>query len=226
MKTSEQINEIATALSKAQGHMKPAAKDALNPHFKSKFADFASVWEAIREPMTSNGLTVLQDVFTEEKGVSVLTRIIHTSGQWIEFGPLTIPVNKYDAHGVGSATSYAKRYALCAAIGVVGEEDDDGNKAASGKLKATITDEAYKQFVDKHASEYGDSFNLFVSSCLDNSDLSKKEMVASFIKNYDYFKKKIQEFSKKGASDGCESKRVQLVPQNTSNMGISTDDKI
>jgi hypothetical protein len=126
MKTSDQINEIAKAMAEAQNKIRPALKDGTNPHFKSKYTSIASVWESLREPMTSNGLTVWQDVTTTERGVSVDTRIVHSSGQWVEFGPLTMPVGKADAQGFGSCISYAKRYALCAAIGIVsGDEDDD-----------------------------------------------------------------------------------------------------
>lgn len=130
MRTSEDIKDIAKAMSEAQRVMKPAVKDSLNPHFKSKYSDISSVWESIRDPLTNQGLTVWQDVTTEERQVSITTRIVHISGQWVEFGPLSVPMSKADAHGVGSAISYAKRYALCAAVGVVsGDEDDDGNAA-------------------------------------------------------------------------------------------------
>ncbi len=143
MKTSENINEIAKAMSLAQQQMKPALKDNINPHFKSRYSDISAVWEAIRDPITTNGLTIWQDVITQEKSVSVTTRIVHLSGQWVEFGPLNIPLSKFDAHGVGSSTSYAKRYALCAAVGVVsGDEDDDANQAVSvqrDKQSKTIT---------------------------------------------------------------------------------------
>lgn len=139
MKTSEQINEIAKAMAIAQNEMKPAVKDSLNPHFKSKYSNIESVWEAIRLPMTVNGLTVWQDVTTEERSVAITTRIVHVSGQWVEFGPLSVPMSKLDAHGVGSATSYARRYALCAAVGVVsGDEDDDGNLAIVQPKKITL----------------------------------------------------------------------------------------
>lgn len=129
MRTSDTIKELATALSKAQAIMRPASKDSENPHFKSKYSDMASIMEAVREPLASNGLTVWQDASTNELGVSILTRVVHISGEWVEFGPFTVPVGRKDAHGIGSATSYAKRYALSAALGVVSDEDDDGNKA-------------------------------------------------------------------------------------------------
>lgn len=129
MKTSDAINEIAAASAKAQAAMRPAIKDATNPAYRSKYADLAAVWEACRGPLTGNGITVWQDVTSEENGIAVTTRLVHSSGQWVEFGPLTVPLAKRDAHGVGSATSYGKRYALAAAIGVIAEEDDDGNAA-------------------------------------------------------------------------------------------------
>jgi hypothetical protein len=129
MQTSESINEVAKAMALAQGSIRPASKSSVNPHLKSKYADIASVWDAIREPLSTNGLAALQDLTADEFGVSVKTRIVHSSGQWMEFGPLAIPMTKRDPQGFGSACTYAKRYALCAVLGIVsGDEDDDGDK--------------------------------------------------------------------------------------------------
>lgn len=130
MKTSEAIDQIATALAVAQSKMKAAVKDSTNPAFKSKYADLTSVWEACREALTANGISAIQDVARPNGHVEVTTRLLHKSGQWIEFGPLSMPIDKPNAHGVGSATSYARRYALSAAVGVV-QDDDDGNAAAN-----------------------------------------------------------------------------------------------
>jgi hypothetical protein len=134
MKFSEQINDLAAALSKAQGAMEPAVKDAVNPAFvrdgkKSTYADLAANVEAARPHLAANGLSVVQEATTIERGVAVATCILHSSGQWIQFDPITVPLGKADAHGVGSATTYARRYALGAALGLVAE-DDDGNAAA------------------------------------------------------------------------------------------------
>ena len=85
MNTSEQINELAGALAKAQGTIKSAVKDAENPHFRSKYADLASVWDACRKALTDNGLSVIQaprGVVTEMGWtVEVETRLMHSSGQ-------------------------------------------------------------------------------------------------------------------------------------------------
>jgi len=130
MRTSEQCNEIFKAMAIAQGEMNPAIKDSTNPHFKSSYADLHSVWNSIRTPLSKNGISVFQDVVTTQLGVSVTTILGHSSGQFMEFGPLEIPLTKRDAHGVGSGISYAKRYALCAILGVSSaDEDDDGNSS-------------------------------------------------------------------------------------------------
>ena len=129
MRTSEEIKDLAAALVSAQAAMEPAKKDADNAHFKSKYADLSAIVSAIRKPLTEAGLSWVQDVTLEDGGIGVTTRLTHTSGQWIEFGPLVIPVDKANAHGVGSAATYAKRYGLAAACGLA-TEDDDGNAAA------------------------------------------------------------------------------------------------
>lgn len=128
MTTSNDIDQIATACAKAQDALKPALKESTNPAYKAKYADLASVISAVRV-YAQHGVAIFQDVVLADGGAAVTTRLCHSSGQWIEFGPLAVPVMKHDAHGVGSATSYAKRYALSAAA-LLATEDDDGNAAA------------------------------------------------------------------------------------------------
>jgi len=137
MKTSDQIDQIAKAMSIAQGEMKPASKSSENPFFRSKYSNLAQVWDSIRDPLSKNGLCVFQDVLSIATGISISTRVCHASGQWIEFGPMEIPVSKKDAQSVGSATSYGKRYAICAALGVVSDEEgDDDGEAAMGRQES------------------------------------------------------------------------------------------
>jgi len=118
MKMSESIKELASALSKAQGQIKGALKDSANPFFKSKYADLSSVVEAIREAWSSNGLSYVQCVESSDKSeVSIETVILHSSGEWMACGVLSLPVSKHDAQGFGSAMTYARRYSLSAAAG-------------------------------------------------------------------------------------------------------------
>lgn len=154
MKKSESINEIAKAMAEAQKEMKPASKDAVNPFFKSKYTTLSAIWDAVRTPFTSNNLMISQDVVTSEKTVSVTTTIVHSSGQWFEFGPLTIPLAKFDAQTIGSATSYAKRYSLSAATGVVSEEDDDGEAAMKHARQAQAKPPVQQPVVEKKVTHH------------------------------------------------------------------------
>lgn len=138
MNKSESVAGLAAALAKAQGQMKGAIKDSANPFFKSKYADLASVVEAIRAAFSTNGLSYIQTVEPSEKDeVRVETTLLHASGEWISCGVLSLPVSKVDAQGYGSALTYARRYSLSAAVGVA-PEDDDGNAASAAKPKKTM----------------------------------------------------------------------------------------
>lgn len=129
MNTSESINELATALCKAQGEMTGAKKGSDNPFFKSKYSDLSQVVEAVTAPFSNNGLSFVQGAEFEDGRISVTTRIMHSSGQWIE-ATTSLPPTKQDAQGYGSAISYAKRYGLQALAGVP-SVDDDGNEAVT-----------------------------------------------------------------------------------------------
>jgi len=131
---SEQINELSTALAKAQGTIASAKKDRENPFFKSSYADLASVWDACRKPLSDNGLSVVQTTDITDKGVFLVTMLAHASGQWIS-GILPIRPVKDDPQGMGSAITYMRRYALAAIAGVAPEEHDDDGNEASGKSK-------------------------------------------------------------------------------------------
>ena len=136
MNKSESIAGLAAALAKAQGAMKGAVKDSANPFFKSKYADLASVVEAIRAAFSANGLSYIQTVEPSDKDeVRVETTLLHASGEWISCGVLALPVSKHDAQGYGSALTYARRYSLSAAVSIAPEEDD-GNAAVAAKPNA------------------------------------------------------------------------------------------
>ena len=131
---SDMLNELAAALAKAQGDITGAARDKVNPAFQgSKYATLDSCWEACREPLSKNGLAVIQLVAEANKtAVAVETLLVHSSGQWIS-QTVRLPVDRPTAQGVGSAITYARRYGLSAAVGVAPTDDDDDGNAASGK---------------------------------------------------------------------------------------------
>ena len=136
MNQSESILELSKALSKAQGEMGAAIKGSSNPFFKSKYADLGSVIEAIRPAFTANNLSYVHFPISGREGAGVTTRLMHSSGEWLE-GEFLIPC-KEDAHGIGSAITYARRYALQSVAGVPAE-DDDGIRAVAVTQKIDIT---------------------------------------------------------------------------------------
>ena len=128
-RNSWDIAQLAKALNQCQSEVLGAKKSSDNPFHKSRYADLASVWEAIRTPLTKNGLSVVQMPCEAPAGhVGLLTVLLHTSGQSVS-DKFFMPVkDASNPQAVGSALTYARRYALSAVVGVC-PEDDDGNAA-------------------------------------------------------------------------------------------------
>ena len=139
MQMSNSIAALAAALSAAQGAIEAASKGAVNPYFKSKYADLNALREVIREPLAANGLSITQFARTVSNGerVEVETMLMHSSGEYLR-DTLVLPVGrKYDKEGeampvdvqsIGSAITYARRYALSSILSLAAD-DDDGNAA-------------------------------------------------------------------------------------------------
>ncbi len=133
-KTSDSTAILFAAVSAAQSQFAGAKKDAVNPAFRSKYADLASVWDAVREHLTENKLAIIQIPTAEQNVVTVTTILTHASGEWIS-GELAMTSEKFTPQGIGSCITYARRYALSAFLGIA-PEDDDGNEASQGKGNA------------------------------------------------------------------------------------------
>ena len=136
MKTSEQIDQIATALAAAQAEMKNATLNKINPHFKSKYADLAGIRDTVTPALAKQGIAVTQGTDTLESGIVVVTRLIHKSGQWMES---RFPIAYDKPQAMGSAYTYARRYSLSAICAISADEDDDANAAnASEHAKPAV----------------------------------------------------------------------------------------
>ena len=122
---SETIGELALALSSLQTAMKPAAENSVNPHFKSKYADLASCWDAVRPHL--KGLSITQSVASSGKTVEITTLLIHSSGEWLS-STLGLEARDPSPQATGSAITYGRRYGFCAALGI-SSGDDDGEAA-------------------------------------------------------------------------------------------------
>ncbi len=161
---SEQINELATALSKAQGEIIPAVKDNINPHFKSKYADLSSVWNACRGPLSKHGLSIIQTMNEENGKLYLCTTLAHSSGQWIK-SSLPILNEKANAQGLGSAITYMRRYSLSAMVGVAPDDDDDGNAASKTSDSNKTARVSYINEKPTISTEQANELNGILSEC-------------------------------------------------------------
>lgn len=196
MKTSDNITEIAAALCKFQSALQTIKTEQVNPYYKSKYSDLASIWSMIRKPLTDNGFSVIQEATTTEIGVNVTTLIMHTSGQYIETGPLTVFFGKRDPHSVGSATSYGKRYALCASLSIVtGDEDDDGNRAQQGG-EAKLPSVDMIAFKDQWLATYPE-LNEYLAARAKYKKHSVNNTIIECAQDLELFQKNIETWLKK-----------------------------
>ena len=127
MNQSESLDLLAKALVAAQAEFAPVAKRAENPFFKSHYADLASIVEAASPIAAKHGLAVSQFPSVLDGEPSLVTYLIHESGQWLSSEMKVLA--KLDPQGQGSGISYARRYAYSSVLGIVTEADDDGNAA-------------------------------------------------------------------------------------------------
>lgn len=130
MLTSPTVTALFAALAKAQAAMKPAEFDKVNPAFKSKYASHASITHAALPALNANGIAVIQGCSADGQKVEITTLLAHASGEWIS-STLTVNATQGTPQGIGSAITYGKRYALSAMVGVVADDDDDGEKASA-----------------------------------------------------------------------------------------------
>lgn len=137
MKTSTEINDITKALFAASKDIKNASIDSDNPHYKAKYASLESVLEAVKPAMSKNNLFAFQAPSMIEGRKVLVTRITHESGQFYEFETPLI-TTKDDMQQLGSAITYARRYALSAAFNLT-QQDDDGQGAGQATDKPSTS---------------------------------------------------------------------------------------
>lgn len=139
MNKSESIVKLSPALVAAQADIEDVEKLGENPHFKSDYMKLDDILKTNRPILAKHKLAVLQ--FPLEGG-KLSTVILHESGEFIE-ATMDLVVAVQTPQGQGSAITYAKRYALCAALGIASESDDDGNAASTKEVsKQTVNAEA------------------------------------------------------------------------------------
>lgn len=181
MNQSQEINELVKALALAQAELQPAIKDSINPFFKSKYADLGSVWDVCRPVLSKNGLCIMQTTEIQDEKTILSTMLAHTSGQWVK-SHLPLNPSKNDSQGMGAAITYLRRYSLSALVGVVCDDEDDGETAVGRGPKQNVP-------VQK--------IEPVMSSCEIQPKLSSQELQflsAEFAKTDDIFKANYMKF--------------------------------
>jgi len=156
MSESDTIGKLATALSVFQGKDISIKKDGLakGEKFSYKYATLDVVWDAARLPLAECGLSVTQIMDISDTDIPfniLITKLMHSSGEWISGQQILKPVQD-NPQGMGSAITYAKRYGLCAILGIVADEDDDANSATK-KPEQKGEKPIKKETVDKVMAE-------------------------------------------------------------------------
>lgn len=137
LKTSDSIDKIAPALLAAQRAITAASKSSTNPHFKSRYTDLATLIDTVKPALNDAGIVFLQSPVCDSTGVTVTTRFLHESGQFIE-DTCYLPVPQATPQAYGSAITYTKRYQLQSMTGTP-SEDDDGEKASEAPVARKLT---------------------------------------------------------------------------------------
>jgi hypothetical protein len=160
---SEQINELAAALAQAQGAMENAAKNKVNPHFKSRYADLAAVLDAIRIPLSANGLSTVQTMQIGEHCIVLRTTLLHSSGQFISTEyPIAMALKPQE---MGSAITYGRRYSLAALVGIA-QDDDDANAAANTlPVRPNVQSEPRQESAEIDQAVPDDSREQYIAAC-------------------------------------------------------------
>ena len=161
MQQSEQIGSLAAALAKAQLEIANPEFDAVNPHFKNKYASLAAHTESLRKPLAKQGIAIVQSISTTDHSVCVTTRLIHASGEWLADGVSMALPEKATAQVLGSFVTYLRRYSLAAFGLVVGEPDDDGEE--DRKNRPTFNPSAAKGATNKPPSKPNKPSDDFLS---------------------------------------------------------------
>lgn len=190
---SQSLAELTKALIKVQRSVNGAKTNKTNPHLKNKYADLASVWDTCRDLLADNGLAVTH-TFKDGQGdtVTCMATLLHESGEFMT-SSLTMKLAKNTPQEVGSAATYARRYTLAALVGIVIDDDDDGNKASRPRPTADDTlatnkrliIAALKEMEDKgldvtdvrdrcRAAQEGKTFDLAFSEAIMEEMLIKK----------------------------------------------------
>jgi hypothetical protein len=223
MRQSEQINELAEALALAQAKMVNPVKNqkAETGKFGYQYIDLAAVIDAIREPLTANGLSFVQVPSVADNYLHIVTRLMHKSGQWIEGTYPACPLG-LDPQRTGSAVTYAKRYSISALIGLAAEQDDDGATATKDWQPHRTPQQSQQRF--ERRTETGEPAELIatrlrkqIDTCQTSEELDIEVKAVGFKTDLNHLQKSAAE-SAAAVIEYGRQKRQSLVERQNAEM--------
>lgn len=227
MKSAE-IDKIAKALSACQADVKAAAEDKKNPHFRSQYSSLNSIWQACREALSKNGLSVSQLTSCDGDMLMLNTLLMHESGQWL-MSTMPIISAKATPQAMGSSITYMRRYCLAAIVGVASGEDDDGNEAerhAAIRAKYPVIDEKPEGY-DAFLRDFFDADKrIYLKKICKDTEKTEMQIVKlamkkpeSFLHSYEKWKAEQPKIAQEITTTGSGN-LVELVEQCIDAMGV------
>lgn len=144
MKQSESLDKLMQSLITANQKIVNPKNTTVNPFFKKKYAPLGDILTMVRPILTENGLSIVQNISTDDRSVSIETGLYHISGQYIISDKLQMSSEKATPQGQGSAITYGRRYQLSAFLNIASEDDDDANHATKEEEKEPVKHEKEK----------------------------------------------------------------------------------
>jgi hypothetical protein len=178
MNKSDSITELAKALVKFHSQMGKVSKDAKNPFYKNSYASLSNIIEASSKPLNDNGLSIVQMPCND----GLTTMLVHESGEWISSTSSTPVKDETDPQKLGSAITYARRYALGAILSLNIDEDDDGQKASTvhepTPMKRPITGSEQKtNWLNPNTPQWTKAVDFLIAGGV-MSDIKKKYAIS------------------------------------------------
>lgn len=223
MSKSESIKELATALAKFQGEVaNPLNSTTVEVKTKSgftysyKYAPLDEILRIVRPLLSKNGLSIVQAPYSNNGEVSITTTLFHSSGEWIEYPPLSLKTTDITPQAAGSVITYGRRYALSAILGIASDDDNDAQPTDGKPTKpASTTDnkQGSKQLDENQGKKDEVKVNLVTQAQLNlmHKIMNEKNYSEESMKSYilENFKKQ----SRKDLTTHEASELISLLQQ-------------
>jgi hypothetical protein len=132
------VIELYTAILLAKQNMRSPSKNKKAMY--GKYADLESVLDAVQRPLAEEGIIISQACIDADEKLYLRTSLIHAAtGQTMSTDVPILMKNPNNPQELGGAMTYARRYGIVGILGIVADDDDDGNTAAGRQADGSPT---------------------------------------------------------------------------------------